>query len=27
MVDIRKTLNDKQIDALMKFLVDLKPQE
>lgn len=27
MVDIRKTLNDKQIDALMKFLLDLKPME
>lgn len=27
MVDIRKTLNEKQIDALMKFLMDLKPKE
>lgn len=27
MVDIRKTLNEKQIDALVKFLIDLKPAE
>lgn len=27
MVDIRKTLNEKQIDALVKFLMDLKPKE
>jgi hypothetical protein len=25
MVDIRKTLNEKQVDALVKFLMDLKP--
>ena len=27
MVDIRKTLNEKQIDALVQFLMDMKPQE
>jgi hypothetical protein len=26
MVDIRKTLNEKQIDALVDFLVELKPE-
>lgn len=27
MIDIRKTLNEKQIDALVKFLMDIKPTE
>ena len=27
MVDIRKTLNEKQIDALVRFLMDMKPKE
>ena len=27
MVDIRKTLNEKQIDALVQFLMDMKPKE
>jgi cytochrome c oxidase subunit II len=27
MVDIRKTLNEKQIDALVRFLMDLQPKK
>lgn len=27
MIDIRKTLNEKQVDALVKFLMDMKPKE
>lgn len=27
MVDIRKTLNEKQIDALVRFLMEMKPRK
>jgi hypothetical protein len=27
MVDIRKTLNEKQIDALVQLLMDMKPRD